>query len=114
MISNEIGMKIGSIAFAIAVMISVTGWLGIKKSKKSYIVLWLGIIPLVVSSVFSFFTKSYHDNILLIVILLISYLIYLFFLIINTYRFIKLKEKSPKVKEQINSTIELLKDNITP
>lgn len=115
MISNETGIKIVSITFALTVMISAIGWLGFrKKNVKSYIILWLGIIPLIISGIFSFLNKDYHDNILLILILLISYFIYIIFLIINTYRFIKLKEKNQEIEEQINNTIELIDNNISP
>ncbi|WP_342266479.1 hypothetical protein [Spiroplasma endosymbiont of Villa modesta] len=115
MISNETGIKIVSITFALTIMISAIGWLGFrKKNVKSYIILWLGIIPLIISGIFSFFTKEYHDNILLILILLISYLIYIFFLIISTYKFIKIKKENPKIEEQINKTIELIDNNIPP
>lgn len=107
MINNEITDKIVSIAFAISVMISAIGWLGMKKSKKSYIFLWIGIIPLIISAIFSFFTKDYYSNILIILVLLITYLIYIGFLIVSTFRFFKIKDnnqeeeiKKKKILEQ--------------
>ncbi len=98
MITNENAEKIVSITFALSVMISAIGWLGINKNKKRYLILWIAIIPLIISCIFSFFTKNYYDNISLILILLISYLIYIGFLIVNTYRFFKIKDNNQKEK----------------
>ncbi|WP_342254283.1 hypothetical protein [Spiroplasma endosymbiont of Zeiraphera isertana] len=112
MIKNEISEKIVSITFVIAVIITAIGWLGINKNKKKYLILWIVIIPLIFSSVFSFFTKNYYDNILLISVLTISYLIYIGFLIISTYRFIKIKDKKEINNKQVENTIYLIKNKI--
>ncbi|BDT02903.1 hypothetical protein [Spiroplasma ixodetis] len=112
MIKNEISEKIVSITFVIAVMITAIGWLGINKNKKKYLILWIAIIPLIFSSVFSFFTKNYYDNILLISVLMISYLIYIGFLIVSTYRFIKIKDKKEINNKQVENTIDLIKNKI--
>ncbi|WP_425381234.1 hypothetical protein [Spiroplasma endosymbiont of Polydrusus pterygomalis] len=105
MITNEIAEKIVSIAFALSVIISAIGWLGIKKSKKSYIFLWIAIIPLIISAIFSFFTKDYYSNILLILILIISYLIYICFLSVNTYRFFKIKDNNQEIDNIIENKV---------
>lgn len=110
MISNDISEKIVSIAFVIAVIFTAIGWLGINKNKKRYLILWIGIIPLVISSVFSFFTKDYYNNILIISTLSTSYLIYLGFLIISTCRFIKIKDNKEINKEEVEATLDLIKN----
>ncbi|WP_353306658.1 hypothetical protein [Spiroplasma ixodetis] len=113
MIKNEISEKIVSITFVIAFIITAIGWLGInKKNKKKYLILWIAIIPLIFSNVFSFFTKNYYDNILLISVLTISYLIYISFLIVSTYRFIKIKNKKEINNKQVENTIDLIKNKI--
>lgn len=107
---NEIYEKIVSITFVMAVMLTTIGWLGVNKNKKRYLTLWIAIIPLIISSILSFFTKDYYDNILLISILLISYLIYIGFLIISTFDFIRLinKKTNKETEKQIENTIELI------
>ncbi|WP_342218343.1 hypothetical protein [Spiroplasma endosymbiont of Amphimallon solstitiale] len=112
MIKNEISEKIVSITFVIAVMITAIGWLGINKNKKKYLILWIAIIPLIFSNIFSFFTKNYYDNILLISVLTISYLIYIGFLIVSIYRFIKTKDKKEINNKQVENTIDLIKNKI--
>lgn len=102
--NNEFYEKIISISFVIAIMIMAIGWLGVNKRKKRYLILWIGVIPMIISCVLSFFTKNYYQHILLILILTFSYLIYIGFLIVSTCWFIKTKRT--KINQQVEKTID--------
>lgn len=75
--------KITSITFAIWVMFTAMGWLGFKKNIKSYIILWIGIIPLIICNIFLFINVNYINkhqiNILIISMFSFLYIIFLFF-----------------------------------
>ncbi|WP_425381417.1 hypothetical protein [Spiroplasma endosymbiont of Polydrusus pterygomalis] len=110
MINNEIYEKIVSISFVIAIMIMAIGWLGVNKNKKRYLILWIGVIPIIISCIFLFFTKNYYHHILLILILSFSYLIYIGFLIVSTCWFIKIKRRK-EINQQVEKTFDSIKNN---